>query len=62
MQWLPFQGIVSHIADNINQPRRAFSITVKILSMFKTSSFYDETIGIEDVPEYVGIIYRNCGK
>ena len=30
--------------------------------MFNISTFYDVTIVIEDVPEYVGIMYINCGK
>ena len=30
--------------------------------MFKIRIFYDETIGIEDVPEWIGIMCTSCGK
>ena len=51
-----------YTADNVKFPADYFQSLLKLLSMFKISIWYDESIGRKDIPEDVAIIYINCGK
>ena len=51
-----------HTADNINHPEEHLQSLLKLFSMFKIRILYNDTIGLEYVPEYVGIMHSNCGK
>ena len=62
MQWFPFQGNMFHTANNIKLTADDLESLLKLFSMFKISIWYDDTIGLEDVPEAVGIICINSGK
>ena len=62
MQWFPSQSIMLHAADKIKYTEDHLQSFFKFLSMFKIMIFYDDTIGIEYVPEFFGIMCINCGK
>ena len=62
MQGFPFHVIIMHTSDQINYPEENLQSLLNLLPMFKIRIIYDETIGIEDVTESVGIMCINCGK
>ena len=49
-------------SDNIEYPAENFKYLLKVLSMFKISIIYDETIYNKDIQKAVGIMCINCGK
>ena len=59
MQWFTSQVIMLHIAYKINHPAENLKTSLK---MFNIRMFYDETIGLENIPESDGIICINCGE
>ena len=46
MQWFLFQGIMLHAENNIKSPADHLKSLLKVLSMFKISIRYDESIAI----------------
>ena len=62
MYWFPFQSIMLYAADKIKCTEYHLQSFLKLFSMFKIMIFYDDTVGIQDVPEFFGIMCINCGQ
>ena len=57
-----FSGYYFCTSNRINSPANNFQSLLKVLSMFKISILYDDTIITINVTDSVGIKYINCGK
>ena len=51
-----------HTENHINSTADYLQLLLKVLSMFKISIRYNETIVQYNVPYYVVIMFINCGK
>ena len=51
-----------HIVYHIKHLAEHFQSLLKVFQMFKISSWYDDNIGLEDVPDFLGIMCISCGK